>query len=140
MIAARWGDGDDYRWTPGECCAEFAVPKGWRELRTPGQVHPDHRPVTNPDEATAITSTVAGSGGAWHRPVLDIDFPAVLVPSTTPGHSHLLIDRDLTWTHYAGLIRALAVGQVIDRGWARISLEQGYTAVRTAWAPKARPA
>lgn len=31
-------------------------------------------------------------GSKLHAPILDIDVPVDLVPSTTPGHSHLYID------------------------------------------------
>lgn len=73
---------------------------------------------------------------AQHRPVLDLDFPARLVPSTTDGHYHLYLDKPMTWTVYVNLLRALAEAGIIERGYANASIQRGYSAVRTPWTRK----
>ena len=71
-----------------------------------------------------------------HRPVLDIDFPAALVPSTTPGHFHLYLDRLMSWRMYEQLLEALADAGIIERGYATASTERGYSSVRLPWVSK----
>lgn len=97
---------------------------------------PDH-----PDLADVVTSwepTPYGFGGipgsdspqATHRPVLDIDFPAELIPSSTPGHFHLYLDKPMTWRKYEALLEALAKAGLIERGFANASIERGFSAAR----------
>ena len=67
----------------------------------------------------------------YHRPVLDIDFEARLLPSSTPGHSHLYLDG-ITVPHdlYMYLLDVLAQCGIIQPKYAEYSRERGYTAVR----------
>lgn len=66
-----------------------------------------------------------------HRPVLDLDFPARLIPSTTPGHFHLYLDGlELGWDKYKTLLLALADAGVISQAYARESIKKGFTAAR----------
>lgn len=92
-------------------------------------------PVTNPDDANVVSSIFEGTG-RYHRPVLDIDFPAALVPSTTPGHFHLYLDKVLTWEKYEKLLRVLAEVGIIEQGYANVSIERRHTAVRVPWIRK----
>ena len=55
----------------------------------------DREPTVDLDQANVVSSLQSGTepgSRAQHYPVLDLDLPAVLVPSSTPGHSHLYID------------------------------------------------
>ena len=65
-----------------------------------------------------------------HAPVLDLDFPCQLVPSTTPGHFHLYLDKTVTWEQYRGLLDALFAAGLIEEGFHRMSLQRGATFVR----------
>lgn len=86
-------------------------------------------------EANLLTSKVAGT--EMHKPVLDIDLPAKLLPSSTPGHFHLLIDQEVSWEAYLHLLDALVVAGLIEPGYANASRERGYTAIRLPWVRKA---
>ncbi|TCB97562.1 hypothetical protein E0H26_11630 [Micromonospora zingiberis] len=85
--------------------------------------------------ANLLTSKVSGS--EMHKPVLDIDLPAKLLPSSTPGHFHLLIDREMSWEAYLHLLDALVVVGLIEPGYANASRERGHTAIRLPWIRKA---
>jgi hypothetical protein len=90
-------------------------------------------------ESNAVCSqhiTIGGSKSNYHKPVLDIDVPAMLVPSSTPGHSHLYIDRLVTWDSYAALLKAIAAAGVIQFGYMHASLRCEGTWVRTPWTRK----
>jgi hypothetical protein len=52
-----------------------------------------------------------------HQVIVDLDIPAVLVPSSTPGHSHLLIDRVLSFDAYISLLEALVTAGIVQKGY-----------------------
>jgi len=87
------------------------------------------------EAANLITSRVAGTG--MHKPVLDIDLPATLLPSSTPGHFHLFIDHEMPWETYVELLEALVKAGLVEPGYMNASRDRGYTAVRLPWVRKA---
>jgi hypothetical protein len=74
--------------------------------------------------------------GGYHKVVLDLDVPHVVVPSSTPGHSHLYIDVDLKWEKYLKLLAALEDCGIIETGYFGVSMERRATHVRTPWTTK----
>lgn len=73
-----------------------------------------------------------------HVLALDIDVPAHLVQSSTPGHSHLYIEVPDGIPHhrYMALLSALADAKIIEDGYARISIKRGRTDLRLPWVRK----
>lgn len=66
-----------------------------------------------------------------HMPVIDIDrAPFRLVPSTTPGHQHLYIDQEITWSQYVVLLAALVDCGFVEYNYYDAALRRGYSAVR----------
>lgn len=84
--------------------------------------------------ANLITSYSNGTGG--HKPVIDLDFPARLIPSTTPGHYHLYIDEAISWNAYVQILNALLNAGLIQQAWYEGAINNGYTAVRPPWVHK----
>ena len=62
--------------------------------------------------------------------------PAWLIPSSTPGHSHLYVDVSIREDAYFQLLDALANAGVIQRGYADASKRRGGTALRLPWIKK----
>lgn len=94
-------------------------------------------PTDELDKAEVVTSEVAEGGfKGLHRPVLDIDIPATIIPSSTPGHGHLYINRTLTWGQYEKLLTVLAEVGIIEQGYADASIDRKHTAVRLPWVKK----
>lgn len=92
-----------------------------------------------PDEAADIETAELISSqtkDGTHRPLLDIDFPAVVIPSTTPGHGHLYIDKELSWKDYKKLLNLFADLGIIEHGYRGASLARGYSALRLPWIKK----
>lgn len=87
------------------------------------------------DEANLATSRMEGEED-MHKPVIDIDLPVKLIPSTTWGHFHLFIDKEMSWEDYQILLRALAVVGIVEPGYVNASIERGYSAVRLPWIRK----
>lgn len=98
-------------------------------------------PVYELGAANVVTSLVPGAGAFLgedvHRPVLDVDMPVTVVPSSTPGHCHLYIDREMPWSTYARLLDALAEAGIVEGGYVAASHARGHTAVRLPWVRKA---
>lgn len=104
--------------------------------------------VTDIERANLITSRV-DAPPPKHRPynpfepfthkvVLDIDLPAKLIESSTPGHYHLFIDHEIPEHKYMALLDIMAECGLIERGYVYASKERGYTAVRLPWVKKER--
>jgi hypothetical protein len=98
-------------------------------------------PADRLEDAEVVTSkaTVQFPYGATltrHRPILDIDMPVTVIPSSTPGHGHLYIDKLLTWGQYKRLLDVLAEVGIIEHGYLNASIERGFTAVRLPWIKK----
>lgn len=96
---------------------------------TQANLHQDREPVESYEDANLISSELVGVEG-YHAPVLDIDFEARLVPSTTEGHYHLYLDTAIPWEKYAALLDALAEAGVIEPGYAMASKARGASFVR----------
>ena len=65
-----------------------------------------------------------------HLPVLDIDFDAALIASSTAGHFHLYLNKELTWEAYAKLLEALYEAGIIQEGYYKMAIARGKTFVR----------
>ena len=75
-------------------------------------------------------------GTRMHRPVLDLDMNAALIPSATTGHFHLYIDKLVKWDDYVELLEALSRCGIIEPGYASASIERGYSSARLPTKPK----
>jgi len=94
------------------------------EVRTP----------TDAAESHVISSEIYGS--KMHKPVIDIDVPIRVYPSSTLGHFHLYIDHEMTWWQYRRLLRALVRAGLVEKGYAEVSGKRGGTHVRLPWVKK----
>jgi hypothetical protein len=94
-------------------------------------------PTRDLDEAQAASSQINGDEG--HYLLLDLDLPAWLVPSSTPGHSHLYVETDkpIQWQHLKKALIALALCGVLEDGYVMASLDRESTTLRLPWVHKA---
>jgi hypothetical protein len=95
----------------------------------------DYVETTNIGQADIVSSQFNYADDA-HMVVLDLDGPAALIPSTTPGHHHLFIPTCINWETYARLLDALADAGVLEPGYVEASKRRGFTAVRLPWVSK----
>lgn len=89
---------------------------------------------TTAAKATLVTSKIRGTD--QHRPVLDIDFRAALLPSSQAGHFHLYLDQSMKTEEYFKFLHKLAKFQIIEYGYAEASHARGFSAVRVPWLRK----
>ncbi len=66
-----------------------------------------------------LVSSLTDKGS--HAPAIDLDFPATLLESKTPGHYHLYLHKELTWLQYRKLLRCLAAVGIIEKGYLKAS-------------------
>lgn len=90
--------------------------------------------VKNPREANIVSSRIEGSD--YHTLMIDIDMPARLLPSSTPGCFHLYIDRPMLWPQYKAVLRALADAGVIEQAYYDFSVKNKETHLRAPWHDK----
>lgn len=92
-------------------------------------------PAENLAEANLIASKIRGSE-TRHILALDIDHPSMLVPSSTPGHFHLYIDKEMSWPQLELALDALAYAGIIEAGFKDASISRRQTNLRTPWEKK----
>ncbi len=95
--------------------------------------------VASLDDAEIVTSAVITPDGTevGHAPVLDIDGINVeLIPSTTPGHYHLYIDKVMSWPKYEQLLRALYNAGIIEYEFLQLSIKRKGSQIRLPWIKK----
>ena len=119
--------------------AEGVQPPGTIQRRRYLAVYSDDgcRLTTDDPMAPLVGSSIVGSD--MHAPALDIDVPAYLVPSSTPGHSHLYIDVPMTWEQYVRLMEVLASVGVVETGYVNASVLRGASMLRRPGVTKSPP-
>lgn len=93
-----------------------------------GTDYGSHSVVRETPDGNLVSSESTQPGE--HLPVIDLDIPHRLVPSSTPGHSHLYIDKPVTWEQYKHLLEALLECGIIGQGWFNQAMLDGKTWVR----------
>lgn len=114
------------------------------DFKAPAEEGQYTRPSVTADieKANLLTSRVVQTdefnlfGEERHKVVIDIDHGAQLIPSSTSGHFHLIIDHEIGWSQYVALLEAMADCGLVERGYVYASKERGYTAVRLPWIKK----
>lgn len=96
----------------------------WREER---------RVPTSTADADVISSEL---GNGMHAPAIDIDVPIRAIPSSTPDHWHLYIEKAMTWRQYKRILRALVAAGVVEPGYYKASKGRGGTHLRLPWIKK----
>lgn len=90
--------------------------------------------TTNIEDADVFSSR--GMDPQMHRPVIDLDVPAYLIPSSTEGHSHLIIDHEMPWHQYVRLLEALVQAGLVEENYVEACKRRGQTMVRMPWVKK----
>lgn len=85
--------------------------------------------------ANLVSSELDDKRG-WHTPMLDIDLPARLIESSSPGHYHLYIDKPMPWWKYKRLMRALMMAGIIEKNYYKMSVKRKGSHLRPPWVDK----
>lgn len=103
-------------------------------ISSDGDIESDREPAPV-DEADVIGSRVTATD--LHTVIVDLDVPARLVPSTTPGHSHLYVDVPVSFPGLLDILRTLARYGIVEGGYAHVTEERGEAFARLPWVRKA---
>lgn len=74
-----------------------------------------------------------------HWPLIDIDFSAKLVPSSTEGHSHLYLEKAMSYDDYLLLIHTMHKVGLVGYGNYKALLERKEAHARLPWVRKVTP-
>lgn len=75
-----------------------------------------------------------------HVIVIDVDHPAHLVDSSTPGHSHLYVEiPPVEWDKYVKWLEASAEIGLLSPGYVNACITRGHSDVRLPWIRKGEP-
>lgn len=89
--------------------------------------------IAKREDADVVSSqTVNGN----HAPAIDIDMGCRVVPSGTPGHFHLFIDKEMPWKQYLKLLKAMVKAGIVEERFYKMSKKQGATRLRLPEKPK----
>lgn len=102
----------------------------------PAGANTDLKVVEDLDDANLVTSRFKGEGIETHALLIDLDVPHEYVPSSTPGHGHLLVDVKLSHWQWQRAMRALADAGVISSGYRDYSEQRGFASLRLPWIKK----
>jgi len=107
-----------------------------RLIPTYVEIH-ENRTVVPESRATLVSSEISGS--TLHAPAIDLDVPAYLIPSSTPGHSHLYLDTPMPWWKYRLLLRVLTFVGILEPGYYKASVRRRATHLRRPGVTKSTP-
>ena len=96
--------------------------------------------VENLDEANIVTSKWYESrvgNVSMHKLFLDLDIEHLYVPSSTPGHGHLMINVDLDEKDLKELVALLVKLNVLSPGSLGQLVTRGANSLRLPWIKKA---
>lgn len=97
-------------------------------------VEQQRREETNiPTQADMVGSQMQDGS---HMPIFDIDYAATLVPSGTPGHCHLILERPISKRKYTKVLRAMYRAGLMERNFYLGMKVRGQTFLRVPWKPK----
>ena len=90
-----------------------------------------------PKEEANLIGSLCDDG--QHMPVIDVDLPARLVPSSTEGHFHLYIDKPMTLELYLAMLDGMALAGVVEQAYVQHVRERGMSLCRPEWVRKPLP-
>ena len=65
-----------------------------------------------------------------HMPVIDLDLPCMLVESSTPGHFHLYINKEMSYGQMLTVIQAMTDAVIVQPGFNKFTRLRGEAFVR----------
>lgn len=98
----------------------------------------ERTPSKSMEEADVVSSQRADlfAPKGSHAVILDIDYPMWVTPSSTEGHYHLYIDKQIPHEGYMALVALLGHLGIIEPGYAMASIRRGHTDLRPPWVKK----
>jgi hypothetical protein len=96
-------------------------------------------PLTEANIVSSLLKPILpGAPASRHIVAVDIDWPAHLIPSSTPGHSHLYVEvpGGIAQDAYFDWLDASAKIGLIQKGYAEVARLRGHSDLRLPWVSK----
>lgn len=71
-----------------------------------------------------------------HVLMLDVDLELAVLPSTTPGHYHLVFDQGVPWEDYKDFLDACVKVGIVGEGYRNMAVKRGEAMLRPPWIRK----
>ena len=91
---------------------------------------------------TSETSTIENpeadilSQRNMHAPLFDLDFPCELIPSSTPGHFHLYMDKEIPYVKMLKVMAAMVDAGLVQEGYYNSVKAHDAAILRLPWIKK----
>lgn len=93
------------------------------------------REVAHPAQAHLFSSRSAAEGDE-HVLMLDIDCQVAALPSSTPGHHHLVFNGEFAWEDVKDLLLLMQKMGLLGQGFVEQSIRRKQTFLRLPWIKK----
>jgi hypothetical protein len=128
---------------------DFSKQRLYRVLRWSGDsaafVNDGHDPATDVEEtddldtADVVSSVRKGLRGftSKHMVMFDLDVPIEVIPSSTPGHSHVYFpETNVSESALFALFEHMVNCGIVEPGYLGASRARGFAALRLPWVRK----
>ena len=89
-----------------------------------------------PEDVADLVCSDDSANRNMHRVLIDFDLPVKLLPSGTPGNSHLYIDKAIPFDQYLNILKAMAHAGVVEWGFYEATRDRGHGSLRHPDRPK----
>lgn len=89
-----------------------------------------------PANSMAQTEVFGSKYDDVHIVQLDLDIQAALIPSSTEGNFHLVLNHHLEWDDYKRFLKVCAEVGIINQGYYTFAVARGETYLRAPWVTK----
>lgn len=88
-------------------------------------------------ESQVWSSEIAtGPDRGRHVLAIDVDHRCRIIPTSTPGHFHLVIDKVMDWAELQEILVALANAGIVEQGYLDASVRRRAAHLRLPWVTK----
>ena len=98
----------------------------WQDSATPVKIEQTCEDAGLYDANVITSEYLAG----YHYPIIDLDMDAALLPSSTPGHHHLYIDKLLSYDQLVRLLEVMVQVGIVQAGILEGVKKRGYATLR----------
>lgn len=92
-----------------------------------GSISPLRVDLNKIEVANLVSSRLANG---YHAPAIDIDFPIYAIPSSTTGHYHLYLEKEMPWKDYKKLLSVMHDVGLIEDGFFNAAMRSEQTYLR----------
>lgn len=90
----------------------------------------EYRFVPNVEANLVSSAPIEPESDDQQLPIFDFDFPVAVCPSSNRNHSHLYINKRISWEAYVRILDAFLAAGLLDKFWVEQTKTRGYALLR----------